>query len=585
MSPSLSSPSTPRFSPSPSPSRAPSNSVVVLMTDWRSIFFVSFVVVLDFIKVSVIQMNSWPYLKSMDPNVGEEFYGVAKSAVTFGTILASLASGYISNYLSDTKPSFLSGILMSFFCSLLYANLEILIGQWRKWAFLVLEFLIGCSGGALIIWRTQLAVSSTDRDRQKATALLGIAINLSFILGPVIVISTKYVFPVSLSLPWHAQLSIYTAPVYSQSLLGLLSFVLLGFFFDGRMHLAAGANAARHWRKGKARADIGGTESESAPLELTVPRRECDFDRSLDHLAIFACFVVRINFCAFLLYVISLSSPFTMAAFNWSGEQAVIYTMLTQGVVGIIGLLISIGYAMRIFTRFKERKCILASLCLMLIFFLVSFPWPFLSARMPANSCAFSWCDSTPTVNVYVYHVALVICLGFGMPVGQVNLDTLYSRMLGPIKQGTMQGMFFATGESMMFFGPPLMNVAYKMFGPQPIWIFEIFLFFFGIVLWLLCYHRLMPNSESFGKLPIKTTKCGPLPTVKTDGGLLHADIDVQRLALLAAQLMKKRAKCIKSAKGRGQRAVQRRRGRKCRGRDKAADEAMALPEGHPIRK
>ncbi|KAL3120878.1 hypothetical protein niasHT_001120 [Heterodera trifolii] len=531
------SPSPPRFSPSPSSSRAPSNSVVVHMTDWRSIFFVSFVVILDFIKVSVIQMNSWPYLKSMDPNVGEEFYGVAKSAVTFGTILASLASGYISNYLSDTKPSFLSGILWSFFCSLLYANLEILIVQWRKWAFLALEFLIGCSGGALIIWRTQLAVSSTDRDRQKATALLGIAINLSFILGPVIVLSTKYVFPVSLSLPWHAQLSIYTAPVYIQCVLCFLSFVLLGFFFDGRMHLAAGANAARHGLKGKARADIGGTESESVPLELALPRREgeqCEmirpnykelilfvFDRSvspvppaspskghkvlrpvkLDHLAIFACFVVRINFSAFILYLISLSSPFTMAAFNWSGEQAVIYTMLTHGVVGIMGLLISIGYAMRIFTRFKERKCILASLCLMLILFLVTFPWPFLSARMPANSCAFSWCDSTPTVNVYVYHVALVICLGFGMPVGQVNLDTLYSRMLGPIKQGTMQGMFFATGESMMFFGPPLMNVAYKMFGPQPIWIFEIFLFIFGIVLWLLCYHRLMPNSESFGKV------------------------------------------------------------------------------------
>ncbi|KAL3099215.1 hypothetical protein niasHT_029022 [Heterodera trifolii] len=554
------SPSPPRFSPSPSPSPAPSNSVVVHMTDWRSIFFVSFVVILDFIKVSVIQMNSWPYLKSMDPNVGEEFYGVAKSAVTFGTILASLASGYISNYLSDTKPSFLSGILWSFFCSLLYANLEILIVQWRKWAFLALEFLIGCSGGALIIWRTQLAVSSTDRDRQKATALLGIAINLSFILGPVIVLSTKYVFPVSLSLPWHAQLSIYTAPVYIQCVLCFLSFVLLGFFFDGRMHLAAGANAARHGLKGKARADIGGTESESVPLELALPRREgeqCEMIRpnykelilfcfrpfgeprsarlplkghkvlrpvKLDHLAIFACFVVRINFSAFILYLISLSSPFTMAAFNWSGEQAVIYTMLTHGVVGIMGLLISIGYAMRIFTRFKERKCILASLCLMLIFFLVTFPWPFLSARMPANSCAFSWCDSTPTVNVYVYHVALVICLGFGMPVGQVNLDTLYSRMLGPIKQGTMQGMFFATGESMMFFGPPLMNVAYKMFGPQPIWIFEIFLFIFGIVLWLLCYHRLMPNSESFGKLPIKTTKCGPLLTVKTDGGLLHAD-------------------------------------------------------------
>uniref|UniRef100_A0A914I5H5 Uncharacterized protein n=1 Tax=Globodera rostochiensis TaxID=31243 RepID=A0A914I5H5_GLORO len=515
-----------------------SNSVFVLITDWRSVFFIASVVIIDSIKITVVQMNSWPYLKSMDSNVDEEFYGVAKSALTLGTITASLASGYFSNYISHTKPSILAGTLLMLLCCILYANMEMLAEQWRKWAFLTLELLFGWAGGAIVLWRTQLAISSTDRDRQKATALVSIAFNLGFIIGPLIVLSTNYVFPSSLPLPWHAHLNIYTAPLYVQALIGLFSFGLLAVFFDGRMHGAANANA-RQRHGGKPRADIDGTER--APSNLAVPFREAPKalrpPAKLDPFAIFACFVARINFCAFILYLISLSSPYAMTVFGWSA------------VTGGMGLLISLGYSMRISSRLKERKCILFSLCLMLTFFVVSFPWPFLGTQMPrpqfrqnlsqvnetstlvlaSNGCdrgQYSWCDSTPAINVYVYHVALVLCFGLAMPVGQMNLDTLYSRMLGPIKQGTMQGIFFSVGESLILFGPPLINFAYQTYGPRPIWVMEILLFSFGIFLWLLCYQRLVPASESLKLANIRerTTKCGPLPSGKNDGGLLHVD-------------------------------------------------------------
>lgn len=61
-------------------------------------------------------------------------------------------------------------------------------------------------------------------------------------------------------------------------------------------------------------------------------------------------------------------------------------------------------------------------------------------------------------INVFVYHAALILCLGLAMPVGMLNLDVLYSRLLGQIKQGTMQGLFVAMGDAIVLCGPVLIT-------------------------------------------------------------------------------------------------------------------------------
>lgn len=67
---------------------------------------------------------------------------------------------------------------------------------------------------------------------------------------------------------------------------------------------------------------------------------------------------------------------------------------------------------------------------------------------------SFRWCKNTPAVDIYVYHIALVICMGIAIPLSNTNLDVLYSKILGPIKQGTMQGMFAAVGDVVNVFAP-----------------------------------------------------------------------------------------------------------------------------------
>jgi cellobiose-specific phosphotransferase system component IIC len=57
--------------------------------------------------------------------------------------------------------------------------------------------------------------------------------------------------------------------------------------------------------------------------------------------------------------------------------------MLAQGTMGCMGILVCLGYTLRLLSRFKERFCVLAALTLMFTFFLATFPWPFLTAELP----------------------------------------------------------------------------------------------------------------------------------------------------------------------------------------------------------
>ena len=65
--------------------------------------------------------------------------------------------------------------------------------------------------------------------------------------------------------------------------------------------------------------------------------------------------------------------------------------------------------------------------------------------------------DTSPqAINVYIYVAGMIIVHGLAIPLCMLNLDVLYSRLLGRIKQGTMQGLFIALGDMLNVGGPML---------------------------------------------------------------------------------------------------------------------------------
>lgn len=53
----------------------------------------------------------------------------------------------------------------------------------------------------------------------------------------------------------------------------------------------------------------------------------------------------------------------------------------------------------------------------------------------------FDWCESTGTINFWIYVVMMVLLLGIFWPFVNISLSTILSRVLGPRRQANQQSM------------------------------------------------------------------------------------------------------------------------------------------------
>lgn len=102
-------------------------------------------------------------------------------------------------------------------------------------------------------------------------------------------------------------------------------------------------------------------------------------------------------------------------------------------------------------SRFDFRVNCLVSLVGIVLFYLLTFPWPFLPGNLQTFSSstsnataddisgcdveAFTWCETLRPVNVYLYYVSYVLFIGIFYPNFNISFSTLFSRILGPKRQ------------------------------------------------------------------------------------------------------------------------------------------------------
>jgi hypothetical protein len=122
----------------------------------------------------------------------------------------------------------------------------------------------------------------------------------------------------------------------------------------------------------------------------------------------------------------------------------------------------------------------------------------------------FAWCATTPRVNMFIFFGSLITVLGFSYPLVQINLDILFSKILGNIKQanvytlmiififrqGTLQSHMIICGEVLTIFCPLLFTKVYTASGPTYLWQFEIVVISISILLWLFFYKRMIGKSK-----------------------------------------------------------------------------------------
>lgn len=110
----------------------------------------------------------------------------------------------------------------------------------------------------------------------------------------------------------------------------------------------------------------------------------------------------------------------------------------------------------------------------------------------------YEWCATTPAISPIIYCLAYVLLIGLSVPLMHLNVQILYSKILGPIKQGTMQGLFIICGDILQVFGPILLTQTYQARGPKPIWLTIIAVMALILGLWVIFYNRMISSARRF---------------------------------------------------------------------------------------
>ncbi|KAH7710854.1 Protein Y53G8AR.7 a [Aphelenchoides avenae] len=493
-------------------------------TDWNAVFLLTFVAFIGTIHHMCISPGVWPYLQKLDASATENFYGLMRATASAGSVSSVLLSGWIANKLLNTKGPMVASKALAVISCMVYLCAE-LLSSGRRLALLAFELLLGIASGSSHIFRAHIAACSTEKDRTKAIAITSLAPSIGMLLTPVgQLLFTKLGYP-GVPLPGGFHLNLFTAPVWVAALVAAVGFFLLIFLFDG--HMPVEKKKAKDQRRASVIPD--GELAEKPLIADELAAVDCDKMRAasmnvgFDKIAVFVCFYTKMSLGLTILQFQTIGSPYGMTAFKFTSAEMVIVGSILVGALGICVLSWKLAY---VFTslrkKLSERQAIGYALVLMVAFYLLTYPWPFLpdtigyrqepsqvnasgvdiqkSVQQTANEdrrflgCPqhYAWCGTTPRVNVYVYYGSAILAFGVAFPLATLNLDILYSKVLGPIPQGTMQGWFMVCGEVLHIFGPVALSKVYTLTGPTYIWQGQLAILATNIALWLYFYRRMI---------------------------------------------------------------------------------------------
>lgn len=164
-----------------------------------------------------------------------------------------------------------------------------------------------------------------------------------------------------------------------------------------------------------------------------------------------------------------------MVMFYWTSEEAIRYNSIASFAGSAVHIAVQLGYILwpllrrcgagaQYSCRMNERILCMAALLGTLAFYVITFPYPFLSTKIRyqeiesdensklARTCftrpgtdvvydsagcpvTYGWCESTPAINPYVYLISSTFLQGLAAQMSFISLDSLFSKVLGPIKQ------------------------------------------------------------------------------------------------------------------------------------------------------
>ncbi|KAE9552448.1 hypothetical protein FO519_004333 [Halicephalobus sp. NKZ332] len=515
-------------------------------TDWRSIWIANIVAFIGSVQSSSLVPSVWPYLKKVDVRTTETLYGFVRGLFSLAQIIFSIISGFFSNKIENTKPCMIIGKILIVAAIFFYCLIGVYPSQYI-YNFVLFEIFFGIASGTASVYRTHVAMASTEDDRTRAYGSTQLCTAIGIVVGPAIQLAfTRIAYP-GFELFGGIYLNLYTAPALMAGGISIIGILLMIFLFNGKMRVQ---NSGRRVRPSEAKKEVSSDFDEN---KNQIPLKEINLNREDSYLnlqkesdteensekevpynmiAILVLIFTKVVGELVMLNLSTIIPPYIMTAFQWSSEEAVKMQSVLMGCVGSLIILFSSAFVfLKLGTKISERFSICVGITTFLIFHLITYPWEFYGGKIsylhekghppPLNlsmaltdnalqqlisdslypnstieivgcNLQYTWCENTPQIDFPIFAVCSIISMGLGFPLLTINLDVLYSKVLGPIKQGTLQGVFIGTAQIMNIIGPMIFSKLYTAYGPKILWLIEITVCIADLLLLLIFYRKLV---------------------------------------------------------------------------------------------
>lgn len=447
-------------------------------TPWTSIYACTFMLCLTGVQMSVYFMSTWQYLSEVDSTATMDFFGWVVAAGSLGCAFANPLFGFWNQRTSSTKMPVSFGFTVSALGNFIYALLPMLPSN-VKWAMLIARFLTGFGSGTLGVLRGFIATASTRANRIRAISLGTAGLTTGLSIGPALQICF-----IPLGIKGYAVgpvvFNIYTSAAFFMAAISVIS-VLIANTVLVEDYVGI----------------ISDDEKKEDPF-LVIPK----FDR----LA-----VVILFYMWWMLSGIAstegLAAPITIAMYNWTHEEAILY----NGIIQVVSCLVSTAsYTIIGSTRigtWDRRLVMTLGLTGFWFFHFCHYPLPFYespltrpplvngTASITGGGCSYDydWCDHTARVPLPLYLFNFGIIQGMSYPLVSAPCNTLLSEILGPRKQGAIQGLFAFTGSMAQFTVPIFSTALFEASGYKYIMVYHLIVITLAAVMVAVLQKRLVP--------------------------------------------------------------------------------------------
>ncbi|CAD5229941.1 unnamed protein product [Bursaphelenchus okinawaensis] len=471
---------------------ATEDSVIVAKTPWKSIYITAGLGFCQAVQFTLYFSSTWPYLQTVDRKSTEQFYGTVIAAYSIGQIMSAPFFGYWSNRARSVKGPLTASLILSMIGNFSYALAETIPHNAR---FFVLgaRFIVGCGSGYVSVLKSYVAMASTQSDRSRAFAILTGGLSLGQTTGPVIQLIFTIVGYPGLHMIGRMQFNMYTAAAYSAIVMNLIAMMVLLNLFEEKY---AGIDKSILEKKSK-------EEKEANPNKLPP----------YDIIAVVVCYCTTFAQRFTFVNLETMNPPIGMSIFGWTRKTTVqLLGMVHACTTGVSFLLYLVFLVFKLDKYMNLRRQIVLAFCGLLLFHLVTYAWPFLGGNLETytqaeydaalnngteitgcNTDRFDWCYDTPSQNVYVFYVSFVVFVGFCIPNLNITVNTLFSKILGPRRIGTQQGILQMSGSVARLIGPILASQFFTLYGPQIPWIMGMVVLGSVIATWLILHKRMVP--------------------------------------------------------------------------------------------